>query len=132
MYCRRCGNELKENAVFCDQCGYKVVEEEVIEEVIDISNVTVSNETKEPKGPWKAFAIVGYVLGIVDLILMLYPFYSMIMSVYGIVLSALGKKSVSKRKYARRGLTMNIIACSVNFVATVALYVVIILLSLNY
>ena len=125
MFCRKCGKELNENAIYCDQCGAKVVEEEVIDvEVIDVTNQqpTVVDACKEPKGPWRAFAIIGYVLGIVDLVLLLVPFFSCIVSVFGIVLSALGKKSINKRRFARTGLTCNIIACAVNYVWTIIFF----------
>ena len=95
MYCRNCGKELNENAMFCDQCGAKVSVDE--NEVVELTK-QMEEVIEEPKGPWKVFAIVGYVLGIVNLVLVLLPFYSLIMSVYGIVLSALGKKSIVKRR----------------------------------
>ena len=35
MFCRKCGNKLNDNAIFCDQCGVKI-EKDNEESVIDI------------------------------------------------------------------------------------------------
>jgi hypothetical protein len=46
------------------------------------------------------------------------------LAVDGIVFSALGKKSSVNRDKANKGLTMNIIACAVNFVVSVVVTVI--------
>ena len=153
MFCRRCGNKLNDGDLFCSKCGSKVeteieevvfpepvvVEEKetpVVEEtVIDVEEETTqvveegSTEAKEPRGPWKAFAIVGYVHGIVALVCILLPFFSFALSIDGIIFSALGKKSIAKREKADKGLSMNIAACIINYIWSIALYVIIIVLS---
>lgn len=154
MFCRRCGNKLNDGDLFCSKCGSKVgnnIEEvvfpepvvDVVEEttpvveetVIDVEEETasvveeVSTEAKEPRGPWKAFAIVGFVHGIVALACILFPFFSFALSIDGIVFSALGKKSIAKREKADKGLSMNITACIINYIWSIALYVIIIVLS---
>lgn len=139
MYCRKCGNELRENAVFCDSCGAKVevVEEtvvkepEVVEEVATVVEDTpVVNKTQEPRGPWKAFATVGHILGIVSLSFVWFPYFVCCsIGVYGIVFSALGKKSIKNNQKAQKGLVMSIVATTVNFVLTILIYVIIILAS---
>ena len=43
MFCRKCGKELRENAVFCDQCGEKV---EVVEEAIVVENEVIDVTTQ--------------------------------------------------------------------------------------
>ena len=37
MYCEKCGNELNDNAVFCDKCGEFVMQKQQ-EEIPDIDN----------------------------------------------------------------------------------------------
>ena len=154
MFCRRCGNKLNDGDLFCSKCGSKVeteieevvfpepvvdvVEEsetQAIEETVvnvEVEATPVAEETKEPRGPWKVFAIIGYVYGIVALACMLFPFFSFAMSVEGIVFSALGKKSIAKREKADKGLSMNITACIINYIWSIALYVIIIVISMNY
>ena len=45
-YCSRCGNEIKENALFCDQCGHKVVTEKTVSEDAKIEKNVKSTEYK--------------------------------------------------------------------------------------
>lgn len=146
MFCRRCGNKLNDGDLFCSKCGSKVendVEEVVFPEpVVDVVEETTpvveetttvveeaTNEPKEPRGPWKAFAIVGFVHGIVALACILFPFFSFALSIDGIVFSALGKKSIAQREKADKGLSMNIASCIINYIWSIALYVIIIVLS---
>ena len=136
MFCRKCGKELREDAVFCDQCGEKV---EITEEAIVVDNEVVDvieqpeEETVE-RGPWKAFAKVGHILGIVSLATMWIPvFVCCSIGFYGIVFSALGKKSVENKPIADKALKMNIAASIVSFVLTVVIYsIIIIVVSLDY
>jgi hypothetical protein len=76
------------------------------------------------RGPWKVFAKLGHIFGLVSLIGVLVPFVSAALAVDGIILSALGKKSTVNRDKAKKGLTMNIIACAVNFVVSVVVSVI--------
>ena len=137
MFCRKCGKELREDAVFCDQCGEKVeVTEEAIvvdNEVIDVTTQPVEEQQVE-RGPWKAFAKVGHILGIVSLATMWIPFFVCCsIGFYGIVFSALGKKSVENKELANKGLKMNIASSVVSFVLTVVIYsIIIIVASLDY
>ena len=136
MYCRKCGKQLREEAIFCDQCGEKVeiVEENIIVDsgVIDVESQPVEaqpiEEPKGERGPWKAFAIVGHILGIVSLATMWIPFLVCCSTgFYGIVFSALGKKSLSKKPMADKALKRNIAASIVSFVLTVVIYAIIII-----
>ena len=136
MFCRKCGKELRENAVFCDQCGEKVevVEEAIVveNEVIDVTTQPVEEQQVE-RGPWKAFAKVGHILGIVSLATMWIPFLVCCTTgFYGIVFSALGKKSVENKPIADKALKRNIAASIVSFVLTVVIYTLIIVLSEIY
>ena len=151
MFCRRCGNKLNDGDLFCSKCGSKVendieevvfpepvvVEETtpVVEEtVIDVEEETTpvveeaTNEVKEPRGPWKVFAIIGYVYGIVSLVSILIPFYSFAMAIDGIIFSALGVRSTVYNKKAKKGLTMNIISCVVNYIWSIIFYVILLFL----
>ena len=136
MFCRKCGKELRENAVFCDQCGEKVevVEEAIVveNEVIDVTTQPVEEQQVE-RGPWKAFAKVGHILGIVSLATMWIPFLVCCATgFYGIVFSALGKKSTENKPMADKALKRNIAASIVSFVLTVVIYALIIVLSEIY
>lgn len=136
MFCRKCGKELREGAVFCDQCGEKV---EVVEEAIVVENEVIdvttqpAEEQQVERGPWKAFAKVGHILGIVSLATMWIPFLVCCATgFYGIVFSALGKKSTENKPMADKALKRNIAASIVSFVLTVVIYTLIIVLSEIY
>ena len=133
MYCRKCGKQLREEAIFCDQCGEKVeiVEENIIvdSEVIDVESQPIE-EPKGERGPWKAFALVGHILVIVSLATMWIPFLVCCSTgFYGIVFSALGKKSLSKKPMSDKALKRNIAASIVSFVLTVVIYAIIFIAS---
>ena len=132
MFCRKCGKELREGAVFCDQCGEKV---EVVEEAIVVENEVIdvttqpAEEQQIERGPWKAFAKVGHILGIVSLATMWIPFVVCCTTgFYGIVFSALGKKSTENKPIADKALKRNIAASIVSFVLTVVIYTLILVL----
>lgn len=132
MFCRKCGKELREGAIFCDQCGEKV---EVVEEAIVVDNEVIdvttqpAEEQQVERGPWKAFAKVGHILGIVSLATMWIPFVVCCTTgFYGIVFSALGKKSTENKPIADKALKRNIAASIVSFVLTVVIYTLIIVL----
>lgn len=131
MFCRKCGKELREDAIYCDQCGEKV---EVVEEVsvVDNEDVDVIEQPEEgtvERGPWKAFAKVGHILGIVSLATMWIPFVVCCTTgFYGIVFSALGKKSTENKPIADKALKRNIAASIVSFVLTVVIYTLILVL----
>lgn len=79
-------------------------------------------------GPWKVFAIIGYVMGIVSLVLCFIPFFFFEI-IPGIVFSYLGKNSSSKRMFADKGFIFNIVAIILN---VVSFFIFIALLGLGY
>lgn len=107
----------------------KVVEEQVID-IVDEGTQFTSKTTKD-KGPWKVFAVIGYVFGIVSLASIFIPFFSCGLAVEGIILSALGKKSTTKNDKAKKGLTFSIIACVINFILSIIVYVLYIFALMN-
>lgn len=143
MFCRKCGNKLNDNAVFCDQCGVKIekdneecvidIEEDshAIDQLIEaekeiINEEVVINKPVSERGPWKAFANVGNILGIVSLATMWIPFLVCCSyGIYGIIFSGLGVRSSSQNKKAKSGLAKSIVATVINFVLTIVIYAII-------
>lgn len=119
MYCKVCGKEVADDTVFCPYCGAKLDNND--NDVLDTEEVSEHNDN----GPWKVFAIVGYVLGIIGFVGS-FLVWGLSFSVPGIVFSALGKKSTDPEKQAKanKGLKFAIAGTIIGFVATFALVVV--------
>lgn len=64
------------------------------------------------------FAIAGLVLGIIAIVSSWYPVCGLPLPIIGIVMSALGRRSVSYRTMATVGLVLSIIALVIGFVIT--------------
>ena len=60
-YCRKCNNYVDDNARFCGKCGSADI---VTSQYVN-NNVAVSNNVE--KGPWKVFAKLGLIFGIIGL-----------------------------------------------------------------
>jgi hypothetical protein len=76
---------------------------------------------EQPGGVWKVFAILGLVFGIIGLALCWVPMvdiFTTAMAIFGIVFSALGKKSRSGA--ATAGLVLSIIGTVLGFIFAVA------------
>jgi hypothetical protein len=69
-----------------------------------------------PPEKGQGMAVAGLVLGIISMIAWLLPFIGLPISVIGIVLAALGRRSVSRRKMATVGLVLSIIALVLTFI----------------
>lgn len=109
-YCSNCGNELNEKDIFCSNCGNKIN---------DNVETVIPNESKPVLRCFTIFGNVGYILGIITIILSFIPIlgvYAIAPGVHGIVFSALGKKDVKQLKKCKKGLTLSIIGTIVGFV----------------
>jgi hypothetical protein len=67
------------------------------------------------------FAIAGLVLGIISILSSWYPFCGLPLPILGIVMSALGRRSLSYRTMATVGLILSIIAIAIGVITTTAL-----------
>lgn len=126
MYCRRCGKQLSEDSRFCPNCGERV---EIIEESKHVEpEIVQTDEEKEPRGPWKAFAIAGLAIGIFSIIGCMIPYVNLnviYVGQIGIALSALGLNSKVNHQKAKIGLTLSIIGLAV----AIVMYIVFIILA---
>jgi len=78
------------------------------------------------------FAIAGLVLGIIAIISSWYPFFGLLIPIVGIVMSALGRRSVSYRTMATAGLVLSIIALAIGILTTALLIIGLIVSSTHY
>ena len=60
-HCPRCGEEVTEGAKYCSSCGHP------IDNNIDIDFTKKEEEPVVDTGPYKVFAIIGYVYGFASL-----------------------------------------------------------------
>lgn len=70
-------------------------------------------------GPWKVFAIIGYVIGILSICFCWVIASWLWIGIPGIVFSTLGERSYGKRYYAKRGKTLSIIGIVLGAISTV-------------
>ena len=71
-----------------------------------------------PPDKGMGFAITGLVLGIIAIVSSWYPFLGLPIPIVGIVMSALGRRSVSYRTMATAGLVLSIIAIVIGVLTT--------------
>ena len=89
-----------------------------------------NNYIAEPRGPWRAFAYAGFSTGIVSLVLFWIPWVGIFVGIPGIVLSALGRRSVIQHGKANTGLGLSIAAVVLSVIWLVIFYTLIISLAL--
>lgn len=120
MFCKVCGKEVDNDSQFCPFCGADLRSE--IEEVENAEQEPV----KSSKGPWNAFALVGFILGIVSFVGS-FVIIGMEIAIPGIIFSALGKKSEDENKKAKasKGLKLSIAALIIGIVMSIILGIVI-------
>ena len=126
MYCKKCGKEVEEGSAFCPYCGADLRDQEA--EVIDADDASVS----EDNGPWKVFALIGFILGIISLAGSIL-FIGLTTGVPGIVFSILGKKSSNptRKSQAAKGLKMSIWGLILSVVVYIVFIVVLVILVEN-
>ena len=109
MKCSNCNKEFEKEYVFCPHCG-----ERLINNVIDFVDEEVKEEVE--RGPWRGFAKVGYILGNVALPTFWIISLGLVVGIFGIVFSALGKKSKVRKAMAdtgfKRSLTATILSAA--------------------
>ena len=108
MKCNKCNKEFDKEYVFCPHCG-----ERLINNVIDIIDEEVK---EEERGPWKGFAKVGYILGNVSIPIFWFISLGTLVGMFGIIFSALGKRSKIRKEMAdtgfKRSLTATILSAA--------------------
>ena len=103
MYCIKCGKELSNDMDFCPFCGEKIhhnvidiIEEEKVDDIVE-------------KGPWKNFAKIGHVLGILALCLFWLVGSGIYLGTLGIIFSCLGRKSKINHEMANTAFKRSLI-----------------------
>ena len=111
MYCRSCGKEINEDAVFCQFCGCEVGK--VIVKTTGNVNVT-----------WKVFARIAKIIGIVGLATC--AFFGGFEAIPGIVFAKLAMKSTDRAVYeeAKVALRNNIIALAISSFLLTAIFAI--------
>lgn len=136
-YCCECGKEIEKNKIFCDECHEKIYgknsasekkdevkvaapakpiteyhQHELISEVVPAKNnydISSKELNKMDKGPWKVFAYIGYISGIISIFVVLIPFcfpFSIGLAIEGFIFSLLGKKSINQEQKASTGISL--------------------------
>lgn len=118
IYCN-CIND--DDAIYCKRCGKDISD-------IDELNIEfMSNENGSKVSI--TFAIIGYVLGFVNLSLFWFPLAFFFM-VPGIVFSTLGRNCIQKNK-AAFGLKLTILSMIINGIITLISAIILVIVLLN-
>lgn len=149
-YCRKCNNYVEDWKLRCPECGSKDLFKDKPVDEVKIEKVV------EP-GPWKVFAKVGYILGIISFIsgaiftvchligflgvvlpiLILICLFICLLSIMvffviniqGLIFSILGLISETNKQVARKGLVFNVIGIVLVMFVFIVWYIV---LDVNY
>ena len=113
-FCRKCGTQLDDHARFCAKCGASQ-EQTFVQPTYSYQHP----EQRGEGGPWKVFAIVGFVLGLVGFIFSFAFGSGLFFSIPGLVLSILGKRSASKHGMAVTGMVFSIIGLAIGCILMV-------------
>ena len=87
MFCPGCGNKLEENAKFCASCGRKIEEEKEEKIQTAAASNNINNEVNNNTQKSNTFAIAGFVISLVSMILCCgtISWLSLIFSIIGVV-----------------------------------------------
>ena len=101
MFCRKCGTELADDALFCTHCGEKVNEKEAEEAIAVVENSSeaevVAKAPKEEKPEIPAGATPVMIMGIASLVCAIATFYVYIVGpLLGVVLGAIARSMGKK------------------------------------
>ena len=121
MYCQYCGQELPNDAKYCFKCGAAVEQEEIDVETEFVQENQVPSEPKV----WITFAKVGRILGIVSISICWLPLLTLsTVGIFGIVLSALGKKSRLYNHEAHVGFGLSLAGT----IISIAVYMILVII----
>lgn len=114
-FCKNCGTQLDDSYKVCPNCGQPVAAQPAAQ-----TQPAAPATVEEPKGPWKVFAILGLIFGIVGLVLSWASFGGLTISIVALVFSILGLKSKAKHGMAVAGLVLSIIALALSTILVLA------------
>lgn len=117
MKCNNCNQEFEQEFVFCPHCGTRL-----IDNVIDIIDEEVKEEAES--GPWRSFARVGHILGTIAIPTFWIISLGLAVGVFGIVFSAMGKKSKSRRSLAEIGFKRSLIGAILSLGFITLIYII--------
>ena len=117
MKCNNCNQEFEQEFVFCPNCGARL-----IDNVIDIIDEEVKEEVES--GPWRGFARVGHILGTIAIPTFWIISLGLAVGVFGIVFSAMGKKSKSRRSLAEIGFKSSLIGSILSLGFITLIYII--------
>lgn len=120
--CNYCDCINDDDAIYCKNCGRDI-------SAIDELNIEFIGSNDKSSKAYITFAIIGYVLGFVNLSLFWFPLGFFFM-VPGIVFSVLGRNS-NRAPKAALGLKMTILAMIINVIITLVSSIILIIVLLS-
>lgn len=111
MFCKHCGKVYPSFSKFCTHCGA------ANENYLNDNNDIVLEDKNADRGPFKVFAIIGFVVGVISICFSWVPVLPFFTCWVGIVFSFLGIFSKRKKVFAIIGLSLSIIAVVIGIIA---------------
>ena len=115
MYCRNCGEEVKEGQSYCMTCGTST------DENVSVGPQPRVENYQNQSVVWTVFARIGFGVGLGSLICFWIFYLAIFTAPVGLVFSILGKKSVNANKTAKAGIILSSIALGLSLLVFVVL-----------
>lgn len=116
MYCTNCGKEIKSTENFCGECGFPVRGYQPAqyreEQRADVQPANTDS------GPWAAFAILGFILGLISICLCWTGPVGLLFALNALPFAIMGRKSTQRRGKALAGIILSSIAMGLAFLIT--------------
>ncbi|MDE5563043.1 MAG: zinc-ribbon domain-containing protein [Clostridiales bacterium] len=115
MFCKNCGSNISDDAVFCPNCGTQVGEGQSQPQAAPVAENKPNNNTAKPQTS-NAVGLVGFILSMVSVLFWIIGLIassgllfivSLMLGIGAIVCSAIGMNTASKQNAPFRGLSIS-------------------------
>ncbi|MDE6617673.1 MAG: zinc-ribbon domain-containing protein [Clostridiales bacterium] len=132
MFCKNCGSNISDDAVFCPNCGTQVGEGQSQPQAAPVAENKPNNNTAKPQTS-NAVGLVGFILSMVSVLFWIIGLIasgilfivSLMLGIGAIVCSAIGMNTASKQNAPYRGLSIGGLVVGIVVVAiSVILFII--------
>lgn len=121
MTCATCGKEVDASNKFCPNCGNELNDANVSNTALYADEIDMNLIKLPDTGPWKNFAQVAKVFGILSIFFQFVPVLGLITSFFAISFGALGFRSLYRKGRAIGAFVIGLNAFFVNIIMSIIL-----------